>query len=297
MMNSAKGKLVSFENRKDLELIGMLFEADVGDKENIIIHVHGNYGNFYNNKFIWKMSKKYLESGISFMTFNLSAHDGLCEGYRKGILDYVGGAVSDYAESILDIEAAVNFVKKEGYKRITLQGHSLGCDKIIEYTLKHDNVEKVILLSPVDSYSVQERWLSIHKNETVEKQLSRLKKMPELNDECLQWLDINEYGAEGLNEDWVYKIPVTKRTLLSILQGSAFKNINLKDGENFSIAEKTYVFLGKNDGLRMCSLEEMVTFIKKHFMNSYINAWMTCDHDIIGAEDALIDDILLWHKQ
>ena len=50
--------------------------------------MHGNYGNFYNNKFIWKMSEKYLSCGVSFLTFNLSAHDGLCEGYRKGILDY-----------------------------------------------------------------------------------------------------------------------------------------------------------------------------------------------------------------
>ena len=56
MINSAKGRLVAFDNKKNLELIGLIFEADGGDKENIIIHVHGNYGNFYNNKFIWKMS-------------------------------------------------------------------------------------------------------------------------------------------------------------------------------------------------------------------------------------------------
>ena len=52
MINSAKGRLVAFDNKKNLELIGLIFEADGGDKENIIIHVHGNYGNFYNNKFI-----------------------------------------------------------------------------------------------------------------------------------------------------------------------------------------------------------------------------------------------------
>ena len=51
MINSAKGRLVAFDNKKNLELIGLIFEADGGDKENIIIHVHGNYGNFYNKNF------------------------------------------------------------------------------------------------------------------------------------------------------------------------------------------------------------------------------------------------------
>lgn len=297
MINSAKGRLVAFDNKKNLELIGLIFEADGGDKENIIIHVHGNYGNFYNNKFIWKMSEKYLNCGVSFLTFNLSAHDGLCEGYRKGILDYVGGAVSDYSESILDIEAAVDFVKKVGYKKVTLQGHSLGCDKILEYVLNHNDIEKVILLSPVDSYAVQERWLGIHKNETVEEQLNRLRKLCKSENGILQWLDLNEYGAEGLNDDWIYKIPVTTKALLSILQGSAFKFIKLKNGEDFLVDKETYVFLGRNDGLRMCPLEEMVNFVNKHFTQCYVNDRMGCDHDIIGAEDALIDDIILWYKK
>lgn len=238
MINSAKGRLVAFDNKKNLELIGLIFEADGGDKENIIIHVHGNYGNFYNNKFIWKMSEKYLSCGVSFLTFNLSAHDGLCEGYRKGILDYVGGAVSDYSESILDIEAAVDFVKIAGYKKITLQGHSLGCDKILEYVLNHNDIEKVILLSPVDSYAVQERWLYMHKNETVEEQLDRLIKLCDSENDVLQWLDLNEYGAEGLNDDWIYKIPVTTKALLSILQGSAFKFIKLKMERTFWSTKK-----------------------------------------------------------
>lgn len=47
----------------------------------------------------------------------------------------------------------------------------------------------------------------------------------------------------------------------------------------------------------MCSLEEMVNFVKKHFVQCYVNDRMACDHDIIGAEDALIDDIILWYKK
>ena len=60
------------------------------------------------------MSKIYTKNDISFLSFNLSAHDGLCEGYRLGALDYIGGGVADYNESLLDIEAAVRL---DVYKR------------------------------------------------------------------------------------------------------------------------------------------------------------------------------------
>lgn len=43
------------------------------------------------------------------------------------------------------------------------------------------------------------------------------------------------------------------------------------------VDKETYVFLGKNDGLRMCSLEEMVNFVKKHFVQCYVNDRMACD--------------------
>lgn len=47
----------------------------------------------------------------------------------------------------------------------------------------------------------------------------------------------------------------------------------------------------------MCPLEEMVNFVNKHFTQCYVNDRIACDHDIIGAEDALIDDIILWYRK
>lgn len=293
-MESALGKLVTFSNKHNLELIGILFEPQNIASNSIIIHIHGNYGNFYNNKFLWYMSKTYTKSGISFLSFNTSAHDGLCEGYRIGKLDYIGGGVSDYNESIIDIEAAVEFASSLGYSNICLQGHSLGCDKILEYVIKHkaDNIN-VILLSPVDSYAVQTRWLSIHKNETVEDQICRLKAMESMSNR-LEWLNLDEYGAEGLNDDWIYQIPVTRKTLLSILESSAFKYLNLKSGTSFSINNDAFIFLGIHDGLQMVSQKEMRIFLEKHIPNCYIEDTLDSDHDIIGVEQTLANGIVNW---
>lgn len=294
-MESALGKLVNFTNKHKLELIGLLFQSQDNVTSTIIIHIHGNYGNFYNNKFLWYMSKSYTENGISFLTFNLSAHDGLCEGYRVGELDYIGGGVADYNESISDIEAAIDYVRSLGYGNIFLQGHSLGCDKILEYIIGHkSSAVGVILLSPVDSYAVQKRWLSIHKNETVEEQINRLKRMKSTKNDGLEWLNMDEYGAEGLNDDWIYQIPVTKKALLSILEGSAFKYLNLECGINFSISNDTFVFLGMRDGLQMTSQREMRFFLERCMPNCHIEDTLDSDHDIIGVEQVLVDSIINW---
>lgn len=297
-MESAYGRLISFNNANNLELIGLLFEPQNQTTQTIAIHVHGNYGNFYNNKFIWYMSKIYTKNDISFLTFNLSAHDGLCEGYRLGVLDYIGGGVADYNESLLDIEAAVGFARQIGYKNIILQGHSLGCDKILDYTInKSCDDFKIVLLSPVDSYAVQTRWLKLHKNETIPQQINRLKQYQNSNDDSLGWLDIDEYGAEGLNADWIYKIPVTQKALLSILEGSAFKYLNLTCGENFISNVPTFVFLGNRDGLQMSTQEEMRLFLMQHFTNCFVDDTLDSDHDIIGVEEILTERIVHWIKK
>ncbi len=296
-MDSALGKLVNFTNKHKLELIGLLFQPQDIVTDTIIIHIHGNYGNFYNNKFLWYMSKTYIQNGASFLTFNLSAHDGLSEGYRTGELDYIGGGVADYNESISDIEAAIDYVHSLGYSNIFLQGHSLGCDKILEYIIEHKpNEISVILLSPVDSYAVQKRWLSIHKNETVEEQINRLKTMKSTRNNGLEWLNIDEYGSEGLNNDWIYQIPVTRKTLLSILEGSAFKYLNLECGANFTLSNNTFVFLGRRDSLQMTSQREMRIFLERCIPNCYIEDTLDSDHDIIGVEQVLADSIVNWMR-
>ncbi|MDR2971982.1 MAG: hypothetical protein LBU83_08650 [Bacteroidales bacterium] len=293
-MRSDLGQLVSFNNDNGLELIGIIFEPN--NKNAIIIHIHGNYGNFYNNKFIWVMSQRYVENDIGFLSFNLSAHDGLCEGYDNGTLRYIGGVVANYNESILDIDAAVRFVKQLGYSRIILQGHSLGCDKAIDYILTH-HIEslELILLSPVDSFAVHKKWLSTHKKESVSEQLIRLKNVDSSNN-GLQWLPVDEYGALGRNSEWIYKIPITRNCLISILEGSAFKYLNLESGKDFYIKNRTFAFLGINDGLQMSTQLIFKEFLQKHFKELYVVDDLNSDHDIKGIEIELTYKIIEWVK-
>lgn len=303
--NSALGKLVTFRNNNDFEIIGILFQknvtndTDISKHENnsIIIHIHGSFGNFYQNKFIWYMSDLYCKNGIDFLSINTSAHDGISEGYYGKNLKYVGGAVTRYQDSQLDIQAAVDFARQLGYDDIILQGHSLGCDKIIDFSINsRDNLD-IILLSPADSYAVQSNWIA---PETVGGQISRLQnELRKVDDFAwgsadLDWLKPHEYGARGKNEDWVYQIPVTRDTLLSILTGSAFKYLNLKLSPEFYIDVNAVVYIGGSDALLFVSPTEMSNYLRGKFKNFTPILDIDADHDIIGVEEKLILRLIEW---
>lgn len=303
-LNSSLGRLVSFRNSVDFEIIGMLFQSlnnsnDISLHKNqkIVIHIHGNYGNFYQNKFLWYMSTMYCKNGIDLLSVNTSSHDGLAEGYYGKNLKYVGSSVSDYKDSLLDIQAAIDFATFLGYDDILLQGHSLGCDRVIDFLVHSEKKLDTILLSPVDGYAIQKDWI---KPETIDEQIRRIQ------DSCCQksrsswgkadfeWLSSCEYGAHGNNEDWIYEIPITKNALISILTGNAMKYLNLTLSPNFYINTNALAYIGKNDGLLFDTPKRMAKYLSGKFKSFFPILDLDADHDIIGVEEELIDRIIQW---
>ncbi len=297
-MKSNLGRLVAIRTVDDFEIIGMYYCYHDVKKDDIVIHIHGNFGNFYQNKFLWVMSEIYVNNRIDFLTINLSSHDGLAEGYYGRDLKYTGGAVSNYDDSQKDIDAAIKFAQNLGYKNIILQGHSLGCDKITQYTLEKQADNPLILLSPVDSYKVQSDWI---KPETVAEQIGRLQGNFKSCDEGwgkadFEWLPSNEYGARGDTDEWVYQIPITKSALLSILKGSAFEYLNIECGTPFQIKTPTFIFSGTRDGLQMHDQSIWIDFLRKSFLNAEIANDLCADHDIVGVETEVSERIVKWIK-
>ena len=285
-MESALGKLIRIENSKGLELCGIYF-YDARNKITIA-HIHGNYGNFYRNPFISIFSKIFLENGINFLSINNSGHDGLYEGFRHGVLEYAGGAISDFNESYHDIESIINYAEHLNQK-IILQGHSLGCDKILNYLIKSNKIYDFILLSPVDSFCVQKEW--IHP-ETIKEQVCRIN---QINDSMqFDWLPLQEYGAKSSYNHWTYHIPVTKKAFLSIVEGAAFTYLNLEQNVDFSIDGNCITYIGEKDELLTSTSNEMFDYLKTHIPKLTKIKGLMASHDIGSVANDVASQIVKW---
>ena len=109
------------------------------------------------------IAKTMTKNGIDFFSFNNRGHDIMSyltkqdgRGFGK---QKMGTAFEDVQDGYYDIKSAIDVMLEKDYEEIYLQGHSLGCTKIV-YTynkLKKQNEEKylnvikaIMLLSLVD---------------------------------------------------------------------------------------------------------------------------------------------------
>jgi len=104
---------------------------------------------------------KLADSKISVLTFNNRGHDKISSLRRvdkKGKTTKIlaGAAHEVFTECVDDVQGAVNFCKKQGFKKIILVGHSTGCQKAVYYLVKTKNqkqITKAILLCPISDYA------------------------------------------------------------------------------------------------------------------------------------------------
>ena len=154
-------KFIRINSVDQIELPGILYQPD-GDTDKIVIHVHGLNGNFYENRFIDALAKAYTDKNYAFLTFNNRGTGFITELLKGNDFTLVGGCLERFKDCLLDIEGVVNWAKLQGYKDITLEGHSYGCNKVLYYYShkKDDCIKKMILLAPCDIPSECKKFLS-----------------------------------------------------------------------------------------------------------------------------------------
>src|ERR1700758_2798804 len=111
------------------------------EKEPIIIHVHGFLGNFLEG------SQRFLppilvKTGYSSLSINTRmANFGLFFGF--GILD----------DTVPQIDTAIVFLKRLGYKKIILSGYSLGGSVVLRYAALRNDTSAYPTLKGVIAFS------------------------------------------------------------------------------------------------------------------------------------------------
>ena len=140
--------------------------------DEIVISIYGMQSNCFKRREDI-LASTINKAGVAYFAFNNRGTEIMC--YTKkidGTKTLNGGcAYEDILDSYYDIKGAINKMIELGYKRIHLQGHSLGCTKIV-YTynkLKNENdnllkyIKSVVLLSLVDLVDLQKYDLGIEK--------------------------------------------------------------------------------------------------------------------------------------
>ena len=152
---------VDFLATDGIQLNGFIYKNKIKETSKIILAVHGMSSNCLKTRDDI-IAKKANENEIDYFCFNNRGSE-LVKYIRRKISDkkekFLGGTTyEDVLEGYEDIVGAILKLKELGYNEIYMQGHSLGCTKIV-YTyneLKQDNdeilkdIKGIILLSLID---------------------------------------------------------------------------------------------------------------------------------------------------
>lgn len=128
------------ETKYDGALYHGLF-ANPRDCSDLVIHLHGTWGNFYENAFIDPLRETYTDLGFNYLTINIPGHD--VNAVTESFTDFTGG-LDAWIDAVADPD-----------DDIILQGHSLGALKALYYLEENsgdyvDQISGLVLLSPFD---------------------------------------------------------------------------------------------------------------------------------------------------
>lgn len=154
-------EIIDFLATDGVKLNGILYNCKEKSNE-VILAVHGMTSNCFKER-DKVISENLNENGIDYFCFNNRGSE-LARYIKKDINGkeekiIAGTSYEDVLEGYEDILGAIIKLKELGYENIYLQGHSLGCTKIV-YTYNElvdeeeydvlSNIKGVILLSLID---------------------------------------------------------------------------------------------------------------------------------------------------
>ncbi len=170
--NTVNIEKIYFQATDGLELDGLLHKGEK-KSSSVILSVHGMTSNCLKKRED-VIAREAIENGIDYFSFNNRGHD--IQSYASQKVGgthqkkIIGMANEDVLDSVYDIKGAILILQENGYTDFYLQGHSLGCTKVV-YTyhqLKEakdplvNSIKAVILLSLIDIPRMQQIYLGKH---------------------------------------------------------------------------------------------------------------------------------------
>jgi len=271
-----------------LDLYGILISTP--KKDTVIINIHGTADNFYDNDFIWQIAETVKSLNISVLSvnnrgsYNLEFYD-----YGPGARRNSGASVEIFEKSILDIDAWIKLALLLGYKKVILEGHSLGTEKVVYYMNKgkyRNKVKAAILLGFSDSYGYHFQQF----NKKVKDSL--------LNEARV--LISNNKKEQFLTKPWLSHAGVLPQSAESYLnffsEGSELsKAFPIRNGSNLTMFKKIKVpilgVIGDQEEYTVIPIEDAITILETENKMAKIYQIKSSDHNFSGQEKKLANVI------
>lgn len=270
------------KTRDGLWLYGLFLQSN--KRDTVFINIHGTASNFYEEYFIEVLTGRFLQEGIAMLSTN-NRGAGVYDAYQKS-----GAAVERFEDCIKDIDAWIEFVIKEGYKKIILSGHSLGTEKVVYYMSNGeyaDKVKAVVLLAPADSHGshrvldgdINPRYAEV---ETLLTQSESLIKQGRSD----EFLKRDAYGSRnGVMPKSAESFANFLNADSKVLEGLPFATEKLEAYSKIKVP--ILAVIGDQKEYTAIPIAEALELMKRENGNTQVHQIMDCDHDFQGKEDEL----------
>lgn len=295
-----KPSLVQIETKDGLTLPGLLYETPKTRK--VVIHLHGNGSSsiFYQYDQINGFIKELEDNGYSFLMFNnRGAH------YIKKLKVKVSGnkverkrfgmAYEKIKECVYDIDAAISFLEKSGYKEFYLIGHSTGANKIVVYNYykPKNKVSGYILVGGGDDTGLYYDELGKDKFIKLLKEAKNKIKLGKGGDIICDMLPNNFFSYQGFydiaNPDGDYNT-------FPFLEAMGRATLSTKPLFRFykSIKKPTLVVYGGQDEYQYGDVPKVVSILEKQQPKFSYEIVKDADHGFSGKDKKLGKLVVTW---
>lgn len=281
---------VYFNTEDEIELVGLL-ERPTNPTKRVVISVHGMQSNCLKRREDI-LSKEISNVGVAYFAFNNRGAE-LMTYTRKTTGEKIlnGGSVyEDVLDGYYDIKGAINKMLELGYTDIYLQGHSLGCTKIV-YTynkLKNENnvknIKGIMLLSLVDIPDCQKYDLGDKYAEMMEYAENK-EKEGKLND----LMPIESFDHPICVRSYLRYFKYNKDIDFARFWD---KDYNFKELNNIQIP--LFLRWGNVQDLVLQNLSNLIEILKSKIQNEKLDIGYIdgADHGYTGKEETLAKEII-----
>jgi pimeloyl-ACP methyl ester carboxylesterase len=141
---SIQTQLCTFKTADNQRLHGLLFTPSGELSDLALVFVHGVAMNFYLPP-LAIFGQELAQRRYHCFVINTRGHDWIARA--ENLTKFGGSAYENLDDCLFDLDAALDYLHKQGYRRFVLVGHSLGAIKSIIYQGTRQRVDVVSIVS------------------------------------------------------------------------------------------------------------------------------------------------------